>query len=46
LLNTLEADEAIHERLNASREELEGVIPDRFPDVYREIESRVQKAFR
>jgi len=45
-LNTLEADEAIHERLNASREELEGVIPDRFPDVYREIESRVQKAFR
>jgi len=44
-LNTLEVDEAVYERVKASREELEGVIPDRFPDVYREIENRVQKAF-
>ena len=45
-LNRSEVDEAIYERVKASREELEGVIPDRFPDVYREIESRVQRAFR
>jgi hypothetical protein len=45
-LTTLEVDEAIYERAKASREELEGMIPSRFPDVYREIEIRVQKAFR
>ena len=40
-LNTLEVDESIHERVKASGEELEGVIPGRFLDVHREIESGV-----
>jgi hypothetical protein len=44
-LNKSEVDEAIYERVKASREELEGVIPDRFPDVYSEIESRIRRAF-
>lgn len=45
-LDRLEVDDAIFERVRAAREELEGVIPDRFPDVYKDIEKRVRKAFR
>lgn len=44
-LNRSEIDEAIYERLMASREELEGVIPDRFPAAYREIESKIRAVF-
>lgn len=44
-LDRSEVEEAIFERVRAAREELEGVIPDRFSDVYREIESRIRREF-
>lgn len=44
-LNKDEVHDAIYERVKASREELEGVIPESFDSVYRSIASNVKKHF-
>ena len=45
-IDATEVRDAIFERLKASREELEGVIPDSFEASYQEISTRINSKFR
>ena len=44
-LNRDEVHDAIYERLKASREELESIVPDSFDDVYKAISLKVSEHF-